>query len=64
VRIARPLPDRDATEFTRAVRQTVSAFQKAQGSRSTESSGPVTRAGLADPRPVHPRYEQPAETSR
>lgn len=49
------------TAFTPAVRQSVYAFQKAQGIAVDGIVGPVTRAHLADPTPVRPRYSSPAD---
>jgi hypothetical protein len=53
--------DPDATAFTGAVRQSVYAFQKAQGLAVDGVVGPATRARLADPRPVTPRHARPAD---
>lgn len=45
--------------FTGAVRQSVYAFQKAQGIAVDGIVGPETRARLLDPRPVEPRFATP-----
>ena len=52
---------RTTTEFTGAVRQSVYAFQKAQGIAVDGIVGPETRAALRDPVPVVARHASPAD---
>jgi lipoprotein-anchoring transpeptidase ErfK/SrfK len=47
------------SEFTGAVRQSVYAFQKAQGLSVDGIVGPETRAALRTPQPVEPRFRTP-----
>jgi hypothetical protein len=51
---------RATTEFTGAVRQSVYAFQKAQGIAVDGIVGPVTRSSLTEPSRVEPRFDAPS----
>ncbi len=51
--------DRETTRFTGSVRQTVYAFQKAQGLTVDGVVGPLTRAQLRNPQPLEPRNSEP-----
>ena len=53
--------DRSPSETTGALRQSVYAFQKAQGLAVDGIVGPRTRAALRRPDPVTPRHRTPAD---